>query len=227
MSGLQLVATTPWNRLPGDIDTLLVVGGVDIWTGDSHPKLLRWLHEQSKKVRRLGSVCTGAFVLAEAGLLDGRKATTHWCFTQKLKTDYPKVVVDSGSDIHSRWEDRHRRGRYVGHRSLSIACRGRSRSGHCPPSCPRTRAVRAPIWRRESVQHSFGVSEFLQDSSPRAADMDCRKSCRTPRRRPTCFQARHECSELFTDICARVGFDTSEVRCQNASRNCEASPDRQ
>jgi transcriptional regulator GlxA family with amidase domain len=95
MSGLQLVATTPWNRLPGDIDTLLVVGGVDIWTGDSHPKLLRWLREQSKKVRRLGSVCTGAFVLAEAGLLDGRRATTHWCFTQKLRTDYPKVVVDS------------------------------------------------------------------------------------------------------------------------------------
>jgi transcriptional regulator GlxA family with amidase domain len=39
-------------------------------------------------------VCTGGFVLAQAGLLDGRRATTRWCFTQKLKQDYPKVRVD-------------------------------------------------------------------------------------------------------------------------------------
>jgi transcriptional regulator GlxA family with amidase domain len=93
-SGLQLIATAPWNRLTGEIDTLLVVGGLNIWTGESNPRLLRWLCQQSKKVRRLGSVCTGAFVLAEAGLLDGRKATTHWCFTGKLKEDYPKIQVD-------------------------------------------------------------------------------------------------------------------------------------
>ena len=94
MSGLQLIATAPWNRVAGDIDTLIVVGGVNIWTGESNPRLLRWLRSQSRKVRRLGSVCTGAFVLAHAGLLDGRKATTHWCFTQKLKEDYPQVIVD-------------------------------------------------------------------------------------------------------------------------------------
>jgi len=94
MSGLQLVATAPWNRVSGDIDTLLVVGGVNIWTGESSTRLLQCLRSQSKKVRRLGSVCTGAFVLAEAGLLDGRKATTHWCFTQKLKEDYPQVIVN-------------------------------------------------------------------------------------------------------------------------------------
>jgi transcriptional regulator GlxA family with amidase domain len=80
--------------LSGEIDTILVVGGVNIWTGESNPQLLRWLREQSRKVRRLGSVCTGAFVLAQAGLLDGRRATTHWCFTQKLKEEYPRVNVD-------------------------------------------------------------------------------------------------------------------------------------
>ena len=93
-SGLQLVAMEPWYRLSGDIDTLLVVGGINIWTGDSNPRLQQWLRQQSKKVRRLGSVCTGAFVLAQAGLLDGRRATTHWCFTGKLKEDYPKILVD-------------------------------------------------------------------------------------------------------------------------------------
>jgi len=93
-SGLQLVATAPWYRLSGDIDTLLIVGGLNIWTGESNPRMLQWLRQQSKKVRRLSSVCTGAFVLAEAGLLDDRRATTHWCFTGKLKEDYPKVIVD-------------------------------------------------------------------------------------------------------------------------------------
>jgi len=94
MSGLQLVATAPWFRLSGEIDTLLVVGGINIWTGESNPRLLQWLRLQSKRVRRLGSVCAGAFVLAKAGLLDGRRATTHWCFAGKLKEDYPKVIVD-------------------------------------------------------------------------------------------------------------------------------------
>ena len=94
MSGLQLVAAKPWNRLSGNIDTILVVGGVNIWTGESNPRLLEWLRQQSKQVRRMGSVCTGAFVLAKAGLLNGRSATTHWCFTQKLKEEYPKVNVD-------------------------------------------------------------------------------------------------------------------------------------
>ena len=94
MSGLQLVATAPWYRLSSEIDTLLVVGGINIWTGESNPRLVQWLRLQSKRVRRLGSVCTGAFVLAKAGLLDGRRATTHWCFTGKLKEDYPKVIVD-------------------------------------------------------------------------------------------------------------------------------------
>lgn len=94
VSGLQLLATTPWFRLSGEIDTLLVVGGISIWTGESNPRLLQWLRIQSKRVRRLGSVCTGAFVLAKAGLLDDRRATTHWCFTGKLKEEYPKVIVD-------------------------------------------------------------------------------------------------------------------------------------
>ena len=94
MSGLQLVATAPWFRIVGEIDTLLVVGGISVWTGESNPRLLQWLRQQSNSVRRLGSVCTGAFVLAKAGLLDGRRATTHWCFTGKLKEDYPKVIVD-------------------------------------------------------------------------------------------------------------------------------------
>ena len=65
-----------------------------LWTGSAEQGLLRWLREQAGSVRRLGSICTGAFVLAQAGLLDGRRATTHWYFSQQLQHDFPSVRVD-------------------------------------------------------------------------------------------------------------------------------------
>jgi transcriptional regulator GlxA family with amidase domain len=62
---------------------------------------LVWLKAQTRRSRRWGSICAGSFVLAEAGLLDGRKATTHWGLGTELARRYPKVRVDS-SQIFSR-----------------------------------------------------------------------------------------------------------------------------
>ena len=78
----------------GPIDTLLVVGY------DSHQELrfeqdfLNWLREHSERGRRFGSVCTGALVLAAAGLLDGRRATPLWKWCDDLTRAYPLVTVD-------------------------------------------------------------------------------------------------------------------------------------
>jgi transcriptional regulator GlxA family with amidase domain len=58
------------------------------------PKFLEWLRRQSGKARRYGSVCTGALVLAEAGLLNGRRVTTHWNWCRELQQKHPKVKVD-------------------------------------------------------------------------------------------------------------------------------------
>src|SRR5262249_38336537 len=58
------------------------------------PGFLVWLRDQSRKSRRFGSICTGALVLAKAGLLDGRRATTHWNWCDELARDYPRVIVD-------------------------------------------------------------------------------------------------------------------------------------
>src|SRR5262249_4387241 len=77
-SGLRLYADHRFDEVKSGIDTLLVAGGVGMERYRTHAPLLRWLRRQAKLVRRLGSVCTGAFILAEAGLLAGRRATTHW-----------------------------------------------------------------------------------------------------------------------------------------------------
>jgi transcriptional regulator GlxA family with amidase domain len=74
-------------------DTILV--GSEYVPGSATQGLLRYLQSANEKGTRIASICTGAFVLAQAGLLDGRKATTHWNLTQRLQQLYPKVKVDA------------------------------------------------------------------------------------------------------------------------------------
>ena len=78
----------------GPFDTVLVAGGDGARYTRNHPAFLDWLRKQCIGGRRFGSICTGAFVLAEAGLLDGRRATTHWNWCGELARDYPLVTVD-------------------------------------------------------------------------------------------------------------------------------------
>lgn len=92
MSGLQILAEDVYGDLDVEFDTLLIPGG-DMEKALSNEKLIAWIKAMSPKVRRLVSVCTGAFLLAEAGLLEGCKATTHWDFCQQLAKDYPSVQV--------------------------------------------------------------------------------------------------------------------------------------
>lgn len=97
-SGVQLLPGSTINEEQAPIDTLLVAGSPEIDCAlAEHPHAVQWLQQQARKVRRLGSVCTGTFALATAGLLDGHKATTHWNSTAQLATNYPciEVVPDS------------------------------------------------------------------------------------------------------------------------------------
>lgn len=98
-SGIELVAQRALWELghPGadDVDTLIVAGGEGTAAALRDRELIRWLRRNGPCVRRLASVCSGAFFLAEAGLLDGRRATTHWKSCQQLADHYPSITVET------------------------------------------------------------------------------------------------------------------------------------
>ncbi|NUT79294.1 helix-turn-helix domain-containing protein [Pseudomonas sp. C1C7] len=96
-TGIGLIAhkTLAQERLDGEpIDTLIVATGWDSATQPS-PEALAWIRERSADVRRMCSICVAAFALAGAGLLDGRRATTHWGAARELAERYPKIKVDA------------------------------------------------------------------------------------------------------------------------------------
>src|SRR5712692_982225 len=84
------VATEPFDDT--NFDTLLVGGSAVI--GALTPGVIKFLRQALERSRRIASTCTGAFVLAEAGLLDGRRATTHWHRARELQSRFPKVKVE-------------------------------------------------------------------------------------------------------------------------------------
>jgi transcriptional regulator GlxA family with amidase domain len=94
-SGLGLVGGRQWTQAVTPIDTLLLVAGSTEMDSPIAPELLAWLRASVDSVRRIGSVCSGAFALAAAGILDGRGATTHWKLVDKLAQRYPRVSVDA------------------------------------------------------------------------------------------------------------------------------------
>jgi transcriptional regulator GlxA family with amidase domain len=94
-AGLQLQAQGRLADVRGRIDTLMVSGGVGTRDAVHQRELIGSLRALASRARRVASVCTGAFLLAEAGLLDGRRATTHWASTALLAARYPKLSVES------------------------------------------------------------------------------------------------------------------------------------
>ena len=92
--GATLRTDRTFSEYRGPVDTLLVAGFDGVSTVRYESEFLNWLKERCGRSRRFGSVCTGALVLAEAGLLDGRRVTTHWNWCEELARDYPRVTVD-------------------------------------------------------------------------------------------------------------------------------------
>jgi transcriptional regulator GlxA family with amidase domain len=96
-SGVRLAAGRSLAELIADrrpLDTIIVAGGEGARSRTSEPELQAAVRTLARRARRVASVCTGAFVLAAAGLLDGKRATTHWRWCDRLAESYPRVRVE-------------------------------------------------------------------------------------------------------------------------------------
>lgn len=93
-SGLTIVPHGDFAGTPPRLDTLIVAGGVGSRAAARDPANVDWIAHASARARRTASVCTGAFLIAAAGLLDGRRATTHWASAAELARRHPAVRVD-------------------------------------------------------------------------------------------------------------------------------------
>jgi transcriptional regulator GlxA family with amidase domain len=92
--GPVIVAPRSLASIRGPIDTLVVVGGEGTREAAHDRELVRWVARAATRSRRVASVCTGAFVLAAAGVLEGRRATTHWASCDALARRYPSITVE-------------------------------------------------------------------------------------------------------------------------------------
>ncbi len=93
-SGLALVAGRGIRQATGPVDTLVVAGGQGTRAAMRNARLVSWIRRTALRARRVTSVCSGAFLLGEAGLLDGRRATTHWAVCEALQRRYAKARAE-------------------------------------------------------------------------------------------------------------------------------------
>lgn len=92
-SGLGLI-TGPLPDASAGCDTLLLPGGGGVPAAQRDAVLMAWIRATARSARRVVSVCNGAFLAAQAGLLDGCRATTHWAMAETLATEFPSITVD-------------------------------------------------------------------------------------------------------------------------------------
>lgn len=93
-NGVRVMADAHLEQVTGSHDLLLVPGGPGAYE-DKHQPLVDWLLSAREQAGCIGSICTGAFILGEAGLLDGHRVTTHWHYTERLIKRFPKAIVET------------------------------------------------------------------------------------------------------------------------------------
>ena len=154
LTGLALVAQPfPDPREP--IDTLVLPGGIGVDDARRDPDTVGWVKIAAEQTRRVVSVCTGAFLAAQSGLIDGCVATTHWAFAGQLAREFPSITVDPEPIFVQQFrKGLDGGGCHGGHRPGPLARRGRLRhrrradgrplAGDVSPATGWTDAVRRP-----------------------------------------------------------------------------------
>src|ERR1700736_2678505 len=91
--GIKRAGAVQRDRVSGPIDTLVIAGGPGAESGEYDCDYIGWIAEAAGRSRRVAALCTGAFLLAAAGLLDGKRAVTHWDFCDRLAREFPNIDV--------------------------------------------------------------------------------------------------------------------------------------
>ncbi len=94
LNGTRFIPDETIHTALGEYDTVLVAGSPGIRDYEENPELIAWLVNRARQARRVGATCTGAFLLAHAGLLNGRRATTHWNSAARMTRMFPSIQVD-------------------------------------------------------------------------------------------------------------------------------------
>ena len=92
-SGLGL-ASAALSAVDDEVDTLIIAGGPGVKAASVDASLVAWVQSRAGRARRVASVCTGAFLLASSGVLDGRRATTHWSYCEEFAQRFPRIQVE-------------------------------------------------------------------------------------------------------------------------------------
>ena len=98
VSGMRLLPDFDLQSCP-ELDVLLVPGGPGVHAARENPELVMWVAERSRQVQMLASVCTGAYLLAKAGCLKGRRATTHWDWVERLQPLEPTATLSQNKRV--------------------------------------------------------------------------------------------------------------------------------
>ena len=162
-SGVTVTADEAIADVRSPIDTLLVVGGDGTYGAVADEHLVHHVARLAKDARRVTSVCSGSFVLAQAGLLDGKRATTHWRVCDLLARELPGRAGRARSHLRARRERVDLRRCDRRHGSGSRPGRGRPRTRRRPRHRPALRAVPSPTREPEPVQRALQAQSAQHD----------------------------------------------------------------
>ena len=168
--GIRLGVDQTYDDRPESLDTLIVAGGIGSTAAAEDERLLEYVRAVAPRARRVCSVCTGAFILAAAGLLDGRRATTHWAYAARLAERYPAIDVDPDS-IYVRDREIWTSAGVTSGMDLALAL--------VEEDCDRELALEVSRWMVLFLKRSGGQSQFSAQLAGQMADRDSIRELQT------------------------------------------------
>jgi transcriptional regulator GlxA family with amidase domain len=150
-NGMRMAADLSYDDATRAFDTVLVAGGPGLPNSAPDPATSDWLQAWGTQARRYGSICTGAFVLGHAGLLDGRTVTTHWLCSAQLARQFPAARVEHNR-IHARDDRLVTSAGVTAGIDLSLALVGEDHGAAVSLSCAKTLVV---VAQRQGGQSQF------------------------------------------------------------------------